>query len=347
MGGKEADEANQSVPSTAENGNEQLPWPFDDEDGMFLLPVDEKNDDLAVEVSRNDDDEHVALVAELRVLREPPSVSATPDVIRRRRASVIARRMGSLALCRGACGDALREAGALEGLSTTLSAAVVDDDEELVVTALGALRDLSCGSAATRRWIGASAPTLDALARCVAAPSLRVATSAAGAARNVAHANGAAALGLHARGTTDALLEQLSSSLDDDGRLPPPTAPHREAVFRAASALVNMSEKCDACAARCATSDGIVRALLESWGGPRARQLTTEVARLPSLLHGGLVAVLKKRREWRSSVSNDGGKEKQLDAFVEALFEREAARRTAAQRCEEERKARAKHGTID
>ena len=38
--------------------------------------------------------------------------------------------------------DALQEAGALEGLSITLSAMVADNDNKYAVTALGALRDL-------------------------------------------------------------------------------------------------------------------------------------------------------------------------------------------------------------
>lgn len=112
-----------------------------------------------------EDDENSRTLLELDIesLKSPISCMYTNEDYLIQRKNIIERHMGSMALTRGKLGDKLREVGALNALLTLLHGIVTNEEDdlmdkkeilELVITALGALRDLACGNSLNRLSIG-------------------------------------------------------------------------------------------------------------------------------------------------------------------------------------------------
>eukprot|EP00551_Chaetoceros_affinis_P009176 CAMPEP_0203680302 /NCGR_PEP_ID=MMETSP0090-20130426/38727_1 /ASSEMBLY_ACC=CAM_ASM_001088 /TAXON_ID=426623 /ORGANISM="Chaetoceros affinis, Strain CCMP159" /LENGTH=390 /DNA_ID=CAMNT_0050548313 /DNA_START=43 /DNA_END=1215 /DNA_ORIENTATION=- len=179
---------------------------------------------------------------------------------------------------------------------------------------------------------------------------LKVLTSTTGVIRNISHSNRTNCEALHHSGVTEFFIWRLRSeanlSTNDEtcgsqsapfSRLPHPSKPWREASFRIASSLINMAEKCNDCASRCANDDDLIYTLLESWGGKAVYEKHTCANKFP-VLHLGLIAVLSQRL----NVPDRSG-EKELEKLIQNLFVREDSRKKAAQARELNRKQKNKH----
>jgi hypothetical protein len=242
----------------------------------------------------------------------------SPEVDYCERTKLVELQMGSMALCRGDRGEELRHAGAIHALLCTLTElwnkipapqepSSFDLETEsivrLVIACFGAIRDLACGSAGTRealrtisfddmggmqllseylrKYHGVYWDELDSL-------HLTLLTCAIGAIRNVTHSTTENCILLHHHGVSQMLIWRLKhgsgQDVDDTITLPAASDPWREGVFRSASALINLAEKCSESAEACAADPLVIRLLVESWGGSQ---------RACPLLHLGLANVLR------------------------------------------------------
>lgn len=234
------------------------------------------------------------------------------------RTKLVELQMGTMALCRGDRGEELCRAGAIHALLYTLTELLnkvpapqeptsihleTESIVRLAVACFGAIRDLACGSAGTRealrtipfdgmggmqllseylrKYHGIYWHEIDSL-------HLKLLTCAIGAMRNVTHSTTENCTLLHHYGVSHMLIWRLKhgSGGDEDETiaLPVSSDPWREGVFRSASTLINMAEKCSESAEVCATDPLVIRLLVESWGGSQ---------RTCPLLHLGLAAVLR------------------------------------------------------
>ncbi len=178
---------------------------------------------------------------------------------------------------------------------------------------------------------------------------LKILTLTTGVVRNITHSTRINCEELHNSGVTELFIWRLQSEANlcvkDEmsgnnsttfSRLPDPSKPWREASFRIASSLINMAEKCNDCASRCAADDGLMYILLESWGGKTIYDKHVSVNKFP-VLHLGLIAVLSERLNGR-----DHHGEEELEKIIQNLFVREASRKKSAQARELNRKAKGK-----
>jgi hypothetical protein len=271
------------------------------------------------------------------------------------RAKLVEVKMGSMALCRGQQGEELREAGAIHALLSTLMELLnkiptprdpcTSDTEtelaiKLAIACWGAARDLGCGSAGNRealreiKFDGMGGMKLlskylelydgvywDEIDRL----HLKLLTGFIGTIRNVTHSTAENCTELHEYGVSTMLMWRLKHGSSQDAveilSLPDAFDPWREGAFRSASALINMAEKCHASAALSGTDPGIIRLLVESWGGTQKK--------LP-VLHLGLAAVLRCAKEQLPPHLYDHG--------WDGILDNEKQRKVAAQTREEERK---------
>lgn len=253
-------------------------------------------------------------------------------------ASLISRHVGNMALVR-ADGKGLQEAGIIPELVCRLRVALSDNfQSESGLLACAALRDMGCGSAASRkavRFSGGLVPIVDCIKRFhgirwenLYRDDLRSITVAAGAIRNLAHSTRENCEEFHRLGATDDLSWRLlhgnspkgSDVSRDDQHLPEAGSPWREASFRSAGALINMAEKCSDCAEACASNFHLIDILVASWGGKNKRGKA-------AVIHPGLHIILKLAAAKYS-----------LDSSLVDALEREETRRKHAQEREGLRK---------
>ena len=146
-----------------------------------------------------------------------------------------------------------------------------------------------------------------------------------GAIRNVTHSTTENCILLHHHGVSQMLIWRLKhgSGYDENETMTLPAASHpwREGVFRCASALINLAEKCPESAEACAADPLAIRLLVESWGGSQ---------RACPLLHLGLAAVLR--------CANQQLPPHLFDQSWGAILSNEQQRKGDAQKREEERK---------
>mmetsp|Transcript_23997 Transcript_23997/g.70787 ORF Transcript_23997/g.70787 Transcript_23997/m.70787 type:complete len:407 (-) Transcript_23997:59-1279(-) len=179
---------------------------------------------------------------------------------------------------------------------------------------------------------------------------LRLLTNVVGAIRNATHSTPRTCVSLHELSVTDMMIWKLKfgegSHRGNTGvadvhandhllHLPDTRKPWREACYRIAGSLINMSEKCNACSERCGTDIDLVFLLVEAWGGK-----INDSASTPPL-HLGLAAIL---RSTEKRMRLDGGLNKDLIR----ILEKEEERRKSAQEKEKNRKKSLKqHLCID
>lgn len=170
---------------------------------------------------------------------------------------------------------------------------------------------------------------------------LRLFTNAVGAIRNATHSTPPACDVLHNLSATDMMIWKLKcgegNMLHDDGAdstasicLPDASKPWREACYRIAGSLINMSEKCQACADRCGMDMDLVYMLVDAWGGQINDSSVQPMALTPPL-HLGLAAVLNSAEK---RLQSHGG----LDRCLAQILEKEEVRKKAAQERENARK---------
>ena len=165
---------------------------------------------------------------------------------------------------------------------------------------------------------------------------LRMLTNALGVIRNSSHSTADVCQSFYSHGIVDLLIARLipkASTSNDVGLsvLPDSSKPWREACFRTAGSLINLSEKCPDVAMKLASDRRIIYILLETWGGLNA--ITSEhskKSRLP-LLHLGLAAVL-----------NAAAANGEADDVMLQVLDKEKERKKVAQRREEQRKLKMK-----
>lgn len=170
---------------------------------------------------------------------------------------------------------------------------------------------------------------------------LRLLTNALGVVRNTSHSTPDVCQEFFVRGLVDPLIWRImpcgDGSATPSTSLPDASCPWREACFRAASSLINLAEKCHAVASQLGSSRQLIYLLLETWGGAGAITIDNTKANGASarglpLLHLGLAAIL--------NAAADGALEGGLDDVMSQVLEKEVLRKRAAQRREEERKAK-------
>lgn len=172
---------------------------------------------------------------------------------------------------------------------------------------------------------------------------LRLFTDSVGAIRNATHSTPKTCKALHHESVTELLIWRLkygSREDADDGdnvvTLPDAKQPWREASFRIAGSLINLSEKCNDAARRCGLDLAIIDLLIEAWGGGSAKKQSP--ASTP-LLHLGLAAILHAADEHLKN-SGQGG----LDERLKSILDKEDKRKEYAQKKEAERKERIARG---
>ena len=273
---------------------------------------------------------------------------------------LISSNVGNMAQVR-AYGDRLREAGIIPALISRIQAGLklsreLHEDEvnifECAVKAIGALRDLGCGSAANRRAIRECWGGLESIVGFISRVhkvkweglnpyDLRGLTAAVGAVRNLAHSTQANCIAFHELGVTEMLSWRLlnfaESSNAVNGKiienrtekslLPDARSPWREAAYRSAVSIINIAEKCKACSDFCASNALLVEILIESWGGKNKSGKA-------ALIHPGLHSILNRKVTF-DAVSEAGNR---VDPTIIYLLEREETRRRNAQEAEERRK---------
>jgi hypothetical protein len=168
---------------------------------------------------------------------------------------------------------------------------------------------------------------------------LRVLTNAIGAIRNVAHSHRNNCELIHNQGMTETLIWRLklgseSMTLEKEAvqqcpssTMPDATKPWREAAYRIAGCIVNLAERCQNVAFRCATDDVLIQILIDSWGGGVGGKNS-------SLLHIGLGNILKERKETGDVY---------LDELVFTILQKEGQRADAAREKEKRRKKKTSH----
>lgn len=236
---------------------------------------------------------------------------------------LIVRHLGSMPLVR-VNGSDLRDAGVIPELVRRLQLAKdftdhltsLDDSErarevfETAIVACAALRDMGCGSSASRvetRTSGGLHLIVWFVGRVhgrrwnkLSHLDLRGLTVAVGAIRNVGHSTRENSDEFHRLGVTKLLSWRLlchwstDESTDNEACemktitksccLPPAGSSYREAAFRSAGALINVAEKSDDCVKVCGSDRALIDILVESWGGKDKKK---------ALISPGLHRILK------------------------------------------------------
>mmetsp|Transcript_8254 Transcript_8254/g.18500 ORF Transcript_8254/g.18500 Transcript_8254/m.18500 type:complete len:497 (-) Transcript_8254:308-1798(-) len=173
---------------------------------------------------------------------------------------------------------------------------------------------------------------------------LRLLTNTLGAIRNTSHSTPDVCQECFNHGLVDPLIWRLmpdhmlestqSTSSIPSSSLPEASRPWREACFRAATSLINLSEKCPDVAYQLGSNRRLIYLLIEAWGGASAitfdpNKMNGSIRGLP-LLHLGLAAIL--------NAADNGALEGGLDDVMVQVLDKEKMRKRVAQRREEERK---------
>lgn len=182
---------------------------------------------------------------------------------------------------------------------------------------------------------------------------LRLFTDATGAIRNASHSTPKTCADLHAASVTEMFIWRLkhgskensendSGDGDDSARqlhLPDASRPWREACFRIAGSLINISEKCPDSARRCGSDLDLVHLLVEAWGGAGSNSSKKQTPASTPLLHLGLAAILHAADDYLLNIGQGG-----LDAVLRAVLDKEEARKRFARKKEAERQERIARG---
>ena len=174
---------------------------------------------------------------------------------------------------------------------------------------------------------------------------LRLLTDATGAIRNSSHSTPKTCAGLHSALVTEMFIWRLKQGSEEGGPDNAPTAlpnasrPWREASFRIAGSLINISERCSACAQSCGSDLDLIRLLVEAWGGAgtsnsiggKAKKKQTPAS--TPMLHLGLGAILHAA----DAISP-------LDEELRFILDKEDARKEFARKKEAERQKRIARG---
>ena len=166
---------------------------------------------------------------------------------------------------------------------------------------------------------------------------LRLLTDATGAIRNSSHSTPKTCAGLHSALLTEMFIWRLKEgSKETDAEnvpttLPDSSRPWREASFRIAGSLINISERCFACAQFCGADLDLIRLLVEAWGGAAAKKKQTPAS--TPMLHLGLAAILHSA----DAISP-------LDESLASILAKEDARKQFARKKEAERQKRIAQG---
>jgi hypothetical protein len=313
-----------------------------------------------------DDEENYPILLYSETLHSELNIDDSLALIRssklsyREREKIVNVQMGNMALCRGIRGETLRSAGAFESLFSTVYELydkipspldrVWESLEKTSILKLAtacwnACRDLGCGSAGNREAIRTTTingkgglqllteylSIYDGISWCdITELHLRLLTSVIGTMRNITHSTTENSSSLHHFGVTKMLIWRLKEAsrkqVDHIPSLPMTTDPWREAAFRSASTLINMSEKCPECAKVCGNDPHIVSLLIDSWGGNQ---------KVLPLLHLGLATVLRSAKQQLS-----------LNIYEKAwdeILNNEEQRQIVARTREEQRKAAARN----
>jgi hypothetical protein len=221
----------------------------------------------------------------------------------RERASLVTTHMGSLSLCQvDYRGELLREVGAIDALlstlfelrsrimrkSTTPMVGTRDEAREevhlLATVSWKALRELACGSIGNRTAIrmydqNGAINGLELLVsylevyhevpwHTLNATELNLVTAVIGVLRNVTHKTPENCEPLFDYGVAPLLIWRLLDGLEGGAatELPDQNQPWREACFRCAGTLLNLTEEHTPCLELCSTNPVLVAVLVDSWG---------------------------------------------------------------------------------
>lgn len=174
---------------------------------------------------------------------------------------------------------------------------------------------------------------------------LRLLTDATGAIRNSSHSTPKTCAGLHSALVTEMFIWRLKEGSKQDGpesaptTLPDSSLPWREASFRIAGSLINISERCSACAEFCGADLDLIYLLVEAWGGAAANNTAgakgkkKQTPASTPMLHLGLAAILHAA----DAISP-------LDEALRSILAKEDARKEFARKKEAERQKRIAQG---
>ena len=174
---------------------------------------------------------------------------------------------------------------------------------------------------------------------------LRLLTDATGAIRNSSHSTPKTCAGLHSAMVTEMFIWRLKEGSKQDGpesvrtTLPDSSLPWREASFRIAGSLINISERCSACAEFCGADLDLIHLLVEAWGGVAANNTAgakgkkKQTPASTPMLHLGLAAILHAA----DAISP-------LDEALRSILAKEDARKEFARKREAERQKRIAQG---
>lgn len=175
---------------------------------------------------------------------------------------------------------------------------------------------------------------------------LRLFTNTLGAVRNASHSTPYNCQAFFESGLTNLLTWRLSldlNALDEKANISITSTMSdssrywREAKYRAAGSLINLAEKCPSVAYQLGSDRQMILLLIETWGGANAISSDPKKLKCIPLLHLGLAAILH--------AADDGALEGGLDDVMKRILEKETIRKKMAQKKEEEKKNRLKHGT--
>ena len=174
---------------------------------------------------------------------------------------------------------------------------------------------------------------------------LRLLTDATGAIRNSSHSTPKTCAGLHSALVTEMFIWRLKEGSKQNGpesvpaTLPDSSRPWREASFRIAGSLINISERCSACAEFCGADLDLIHLLVEAWGGAAANNTAgakgkkKQTPASTPMLHLGLASVLRAA----DAISP-------LDEALRSILAKEDARKEFARKKEAERQKRIAQG---
>ena len=169
---------------------------------------------------------------------------------------------------------------------------------------------------------------------------LRLFTDVCGAIRNASHSTPTTCAILHSASVTKMFLWRILQGSKDDSpenvpTLPDASRPWREASFRIAGSLINISERCSECAKLCGSDLDLIRLLVEAWGGAAAgpKGKTKQTTASTPMLHLGLAAILHAA----DAISP-------LDESLRSILDKEDARKDFARKKEAERQKRLAQG---
>ena len=182
---------------------------------------------------------------------------------------------------------------------------------------------------------------------------LRLFTDATGAIRNASHSTPKTCADLHAANVTEMFIwrlkhgskeyyEECSCDVDNNTkrlRLPDASLPWREASFRIAGSLINISEKCPDSSRRCGSDLALVYLLVEAWGGAGTNFPKKRTSASTPLLHLGLAAIVHSADGHLLHIGQGG-----LDPVLRTILDKEEARKRFAQKKEAERQDRIARG---